>query len=195
MHFDDLEPCLYDHGRLDASAWAVPLRAIGWLEATHNFTSGDVPVGLVVRLAQLVEQTRRAFPQYAFRGVHECSLCVEKCPSTRTPGWSQENLIIPGEGQIFAAPGGVVHYIEHHRYQPPDEFINAALTCPDCDSPGYLDTLRRTNRGLDIPIEPYEAYVRRVHAIAAQRGAEVRARASGEAEPTPITSAKREKRS
>ncbi len=156
-----------------------------------------MPAALVVRLAQLVEQTRRGFPHYRFRGVHECSLCVDECPSTRASGWSQENLIIPAEKQIFAAPGGLVHYIEHHRYQPPDAFISAVSSCPDCDSAAYLEALRRSNRGLDIPMEPSEAYTRRAReqlAIAARTGADVRERASREAEPT-TASAKRETKS
>ena len=195
MHFDDLEPCVYHRGALDASAWAVPLRAVGWLEAAYRFTSGDVPDGVVFRLAHMVEQTRRAFPHYVFRGGHDCSLCAAEGRWVRTAGWSQENLIIPGEGQIYAAPSGVVHYIEHHRYRPPQAFIAAALNCPDCDSPNYLEVLRHANRGLQIPMESDEAYMRRSRerlALAVQRGAEARERASSRAEANTVVPIKRD---
>jgi len=193
MHFDDLEPCVYHRGALNAASWAVPLHAVGWLEATHGFTSGDVPGGLVSKLVRMVEQTERAFPHYVFRGGHDCSLCVAENTWVRTPGWSQANLIVPGTDEVFAAPSGVVHYIEHHRYQPPQAFIAAVSTCPDCDSPSYLAALHHANRGLDIPMESNEAYMQRSRerlAAAVQRGAEARERAASRAEATPAVPVK-----
>jgi hypothetical protein len=120
-------------------------------------------------------------------------LCLAEGKSMLTPSWSQENLIVPGEDQIYAAPGGVIHCIEHHRYQPPQAFITAALKCPDCDSPTYLEALRHANVGLDIPMESDEAYTRRIRerlAIAAQRGAEARERAVRLAEPAHLVPVK-----
>jgi hypothetical protein len=74
-------------------------------------------------------------------------------------GWSQENLIIPGTGEIYAAPGGIAHYVRDHRYLPPPGFIAAALACPDCSSDEYLELLLRTNDGKAIPLERPKPFV------------------------------------
>jgi len=152
MHFDDLAPCTYHSGPLDAGAWRAPLRAIGWLEHPHQFPLGTVPVGLVWRLRALITQTNEHFPGYRFRGVHACSLCDAEGRKHGSLGWSQENLIIPGEDEVFAAPGGIVHYVEDHRYLPPAAFIAAALACPDCGTTEYLAALRRANGGHELPL-------------------------------------------
>jgi hypothetical protein len=39
--------------------------------------------------------------------------------------------LLPYRGRIFAAPGGITHYIRAHWYQPPDEFIQAITASPD----------------------------------------------------------------
>ncbi len=163
MYFEDLQLCTYNSGHLHANRWAVPLRAVGWLEHPYPFTTGTAPEGLAARLVTLAAQTRSTFNQYTYRGVHECSLCVAegRDSSGAGVGWSQENLLIPGMGEIYAAPGGVAHYVSDHRYLPPPAFIAAAMACPDCDSLEYLETLRRANGGKPIPLERFEALLRR----------------------------------
>jgi hypothetical protein len=166
VHFDDLEPCTFHSGHLDADAWAVPLRAVGWLEHPYPFATGEAPVGLVGKLMTLADQTRSAFSQYQFRGVHECSVCIVEGlgRSGGGVGWSQENLIIPGNGEIYAAPGGVAHYVKDHHYLPPSAFIAAVMECPDCSSDEYLQTLVRANNGKAIPLERFEDLLRRERA-------------------------------
>jgi hypothetical protein len=156
VYFDDLALCFYHHGPLDADSWAVPLRAVGWLEHPHEVPVGSVPAGFASRLAELVVQTETTFQQYTFRGVHECSHCLAAGGAARAVGWSQENLIIPGDGEVFAAPGGIVHYVEDHGYCPPARFVAAVMACPDCDSPEYLQALRRANANREIPVETNE---------------------------------------
>jgi hypothetical protein len=158
LHFEDLELCTYHTG-----AWAVPLRAVGWLEAPHPFTRGDEPDGLVTRLLTLAEQTRRTFAQYQFRGGHQCSVCVAEGGGISVGGlsWSQENLIIPGVGEVYAAPGGVAHHVRDHHYLPPSAFVASAMACPDCSSAEYLETLVRANNGQAIPMERFEDLLRR----------------------------------
>jgi hypothetical protein len=98
----------------------------------------------------------RAFPHYRFRGGKTCSICEALGLTSPGPIWSQENLIIPGSGEVYVAPGGVVHYIEAHSYLPPEPFIRAALACPDCDSPEYLRSLRNANSGQEPPVEAFK---------------------------------------
>jgi hypothetical protein len=161
VYFEDLAPCTYHTGHLDSASWAVPLRAVGWLEHPHSVSVGSVPAELAARLAKLVAQTRTHFSHLTFRGVHRCSLCATVGASTGAVGWSQENLIVPGEGEVFAAPGGIVHYVADHSYAPPARFVVAVMACPDCDSLDYLSALRSANAGRDVPFESYETSSRR----------------------------------
>lgn len=161
MHIPDLDPCEYHPGALHASRWAVPLRAVGWLEHPHPFDTGAAPEWLVPRLATLVEQTRRHLPHLTFRGVHRCSLCGAHGSSFGSVGWSQENLLVPGAGEVFAAPGGVVHYITSHRYLPPLAFVTATMNCPGIGSAEYFDALRIANGGTPPPLESSAGFSRR----------------------------------
>lgn len=153
MYFEDLELCRYHPGCLDAAKWAVPLRAAGWLEHPNKFPVGDVPAGIVSRLTQLLEQAHHHFAHYRFRGAYECSFC-----RTGGAGWSQDNLIIPGVGEVYAAPGAIVHYITDHLYRPPAAFLEAVASCPDCGSREYFEVLRRLNGGREPPIETVEQF-------------------------------------
>jgi hypothetical protein len=134
-----------------------------------------VPVTLVEKLASLVTQMRDAFPQYYFRGVAECTFCQAAGIASPGPIWSQENIIVPGEGEVYAAPGGIVHYVEAHAYCPPSEFVAAALRCPPCDSPEYLEALRKANDDVPSPMESYSEYSSRL-----KRDLEAAARAGRE---------------
>jgi len=154
MHFQDLSLCEYHPGFLDAGSWSVPLRAAGWLEHPHAFPKAKAPAGFISRLRTLLQLTQESLPHYQFRGVHECSVCVaEGNEPPSSPGWSQGNLLIPGDGEIFAAPGGVVHYVEDHRYAPPNRFVSAVLGCPDIGTDEYFTELRRVNLGQTIPLQ------------------------------------------
>ena len=117
MHFNDLDPCKYHSGCLDASNWAVPLRAIGWLEHPHAFATGPVPEDFVATLTTLSERTRQEFPHYMFRGVHDCSLCsATGHQRTGEARWSQENVIVPD-----LAPAWRTHRIARQCARSVDE--------------------------------------------------------------------------
>ncbi len=115
MHIHDLDLCHYYNGPFDADNWAVPLRAVGWLEHPYHFPTGIAPTALVPKLSTLVEQMRQSFFHYQFRGVKSCSLCDASGLASPGPIWSQENLFIPGTGEVYLAPGGIVHYVEGTR--------------------------------------------------------------------------------
>jgi len=110
------------------------------------------------KLGSLVKQMREAFPQYAFRGVMDCTFCLADGLSSPGPIWSQENVIIPGDNEIYASPGGIAHYVEAHGYLPPSSFVSAALRCPPCDSGEYLEALRIANAGEVPPVESHSQY-------------------------------------
>ena len=117
----------------------------------------------------MVDDTRRHFSQLTFRGVHRCSVCGVHGQSFGSVGWSQENLIVPGSGEVFVAPGGVVHYITGHDYLPPTSFVTATLNCPSIGSPEYFGALRAANNGTPPPLESAEDFSRRLRSLQKQR--------------------------
>ena len=121
----------------------------------RHFSQGVPPASLVPKLTSLVGQMVRAFSQYRFRGVKTCSICEALGLTSPGPVWSQENLIVPGSGEVYAAPGGIVHYVEAHSYSPPERFVRAVLVCPDCDSPDYWRSLRNANSDIEPPVEAF----------------------------------------
>lgn len=147
MHFQDLALCKYGRG-LHADEWRVPLRAVGWLEHPHTYSRGVVPGDVRARLLRLRECFCKAFHLLAYFGVHSCSLCKAATGQPAAPLYrSSMNIFVPGESCVYAAPGAIDHYFDLHSYCPPEEFCAAVLRCPDCDTPEYLEALRRSNRG------------------------------------------------
>jgi hypothetical protein len=131
-----------------ADKWAVPVRTVGWLEYPHPYATGTVPPQLVGKLSALLEN-----PTVLTFGLHSCSLGESKRPGCPLPGsagplWSRE-VFIPGDAEVFVAPGGIVHYIESHLYLPPISFIDAVMNCPNSDSAAYWAALVKSNAGIE----------------------------------------------
>jgi hypothetical protein len=141
---------------LDAASWAVPLRAVGWLEHGHEFAVGVVPATLVARIERFLDFICEYLPNMGFRGLHECSLCLATGRHV-VDDRSWVNLLIPGRNEVFAAPGGLVHYISDHSYLPPASFLEGVDSCPYPGSPRYLEALRDANAGLEPPVTSYAA--------------------------------------
>jgi hypothetical protein len=97
------------------------VRAIGWLSAGHPFAVGSVEDDFVDRLRTHIAG---AWQPCVTAGRHYC----EFCPDRRVGGNS--NVWFPTHHIKYVAPELIVHYIEYHCYQPPDEFIKAVMSCP-----------------------------------------------------------------
>jgi hypothetical protein len=105
-------------------------------------------MGLAAKLAALVDE-----PIIISLGFHDCSLCAET--GTQTSGFIWSRIVyIPGDAEVFVAPGGVAHYVESHTYLPPATFVEAVLKCPDPDSPAYWAAMTKSNAGVRPPIAP-----------------------------------------
>lgn len=48
------------------------------------------------------------------------------------------NLLVPGEHEVYVAPELILHYIADHGYSPPEEFCSALLSCPEIPSMPYF---------------------------------------------------------
>lgn len=102
------------------------VRAIGWLAIDHEFSVGEVSREFATRLRALCETwglSTGALWWPAAGGAHRCEFCGDY----RSGG----NLGIPAGRLLFVAPQMVSHYVDAHRYRPPDPFIRAVLDCPN----------------------------------------------------------------
>ena len=83
-------------------------------------------------------------------GIHRCEFCepvsyyAERNGEYLLLGASEIRVFSP-EGQIYAAPTLIYHYINTHHYAPPDEFIRALHEGPAAGSGEYFDRLKQLN--------------------------------------------------
>ena len=106
---------------------SAPRRALGWLDAAHDFRQGDCPRAAVRRLEEAVRT-----PVARTRSWFQCPLCplTGMGPTVYRATDGEELLLgnatvqIPGEdGRDWRAPSLVPHYISEHDYLPPDPFL------------------------------------------------------------------------
>jgi len=128
VYFPDLTP--YEYFRDESTALNV-----GWLSPSHPFPQGDVPAGFVERLRRL-----KNHPVNQTRGFHLCPWCDDgffdssvdrriRIQRMRDLGAcsSAEIRALGMDGRVYAAPMMICHYVEAHRYKPPQEFIDAVM--------------------------------------------------------------------
>jgi hypothetical protein len=130
MHFDDLTPySYYLSGRtLD------DVRNVGWLDQQHSFRSGDVSQSIISKLRDIaLGSVSFCAHVNMLRGFHPCSLCHLQSVTLNHQGeplyLGQSELWIPTDNvtKSFAAPSMLLHYVEVHRYVPPENFTDAVL--------------------------------------------------------------------
>ena len=146
--YADLSSCDYF-----GAEFAPRLRAVGWLDPGHAYTTGDVADDVFERLCTLL-QSPISF--VASPGGHGCAFCrftggagVATYRGYRVCGYSTAVLLVPGDGILYVTPEAVTHYIDAHRYRPPVEFCRATLACPDMRSMAYKRAfLENGGRGL-----------------------------------------------
>lgn len=116
---------------------------VGWLDAAQEFATGSVDAEIVTRLEQIscysVNQTR---------GLHPCNICssdmslIYKLKDRKLLLGDAEIRVFSAEGEIFAAPTMLLHYITVHNYLPPPSFLNAVKNGPVPPMQDYFDQLK-----------------------------------------------------
>ncbi|MDE7225082.1 MAG: hypothetical protein K2O34_15055 [Acetatifactor sp.] len=125
---------------------------IGWLKKGHLFSKGDVPEEFVEQLWKYLR-----YPVQVCRGFHECDFCkmnrgvpiVEFKGEKRKVGY-YEMRIWGKDGNVYAAPSLIVHYILEHGYRPPREFIDAVMDSENADSDEYYQKALEYSKGDDF---------------------------------------------
>lgn len=118
-YYKDLTPYNYHHH-------STKELNVGWLELGQDFDTGDVPEGFLENL-KLYENNR----VFQTRGWHSCQFCEDK------KSGSYEIRVISNSGVYYACPVLIIHYIEEHKYLPPQEFIEAVMNGPKPGSEEY----------------------------------------------------------
>lgn len=132
-YYEDLTPYNYHHH-------SVKELNVGWLEKEHEFNTGDVPDGFIDRLKTISENQ-----VFQTRGFQLCHFCKEqivdskiKCATS-----SCEIRVIGKDGIVYASPQMIVHYIEEHKYLPPQQFIDAVMEGPLPGTSDYDEVFKR----------------------------------------------------
>ncbi len=119
-YFEDLSKYVYTkNSRAD-------LVNIGWLDSIHPFNTGDVAPEILLGIAD-----RCRNPVNRMRGWHQCEMCAEY-PVREAIGKDGQLLAlgdaeihIAGRNKVYACPTLIYHYVVRHKYQPPEEFLDA----------------------------------------------------------------------
>lgn len=125
-HIPDLAPYDYYPGAPEALA-------VGWLDASETFSTGECPPDVRDHVEDLSRE-----PVRLTRGRHYCQFCEATVPPPKRlradmPVYEAPD-VASGNGEIwvtdhggtnFAAPVLVLHYIDEHDYLPPTPFIDA----------------------------------------------------------------------
>ena len=132
-HFYDLSQCDYF-----GAETTDRLRAIGWLAAGHNYTTGETDESTFSKLKELL---RDPWQPTLTCGLHECELCQFDRPT------GHANLFVPAGTSLFICPELIVHYIAAHKYRPPDEFLRAVICCPSTRTIEYKKQFLQSGGG------------------------------------------------
>jgi hypothetical protein len=106
---------------------------VGWLDASVPFAKGPVDALVVPKLLLL-----RRSPVNLYRGWQGCPFGQLESPPSPCPypvsmligieeiSLANGEIRVPSEnGIVYAAPTLICHYIDRHRYCPPNEFLMA----------------------------------------------------------------------
>lgn len=124
-----------DQAECDAfgSSCAAQLRAAGWLAHSAPFSTGETSRAVFDRL---VAWSRDPWQPLLLAGAHSCDLCQFD------GAIGSKVLFIPDREFAWVCPELITHYINAHRYRPPDAFCQAVLAAPEMRTSDYLKALR-----------------------------------------------------
>jgi len=108
-YFPDLSPYKYIISPQTVQPDALN---VGWLDAWHGFPTGVVDSEKIARLKALCEH-----PVNLCRGFHTCHVCQK--------AKGNGEIRVSGGGVTYAAPARIAHYVEAHRYLPPQSCLDA----------------------------------------------------------------------
>ncbi len=131
------------------------VRAIGWLAAGHRFSTGTVTEEFRDRLMTFVKGWNLCTEALAWpvaAGPHRCELCGDALAAG--------NFGVPAGSLLYVCPEMLGHYVNAHRYQPPDEFVRALLSSPLPGTDEYTVVVSSFRQGNLSDEKPKRAFAR-----------------------------------
>lgn len=154
-YYEDMSPYQYE-----MSSPATEVKNVGWLDKAHPFTKGEVKSNVLDKLRGLIFSSKGSSCNIIvnkLRGSYECPVCGEYglkiADEQREFSLGSAEIWIPdstAHDHYFATFGLIIHYIEAHNYQPPQEFIDSILALDvkdEFDGQAIRDRLDRKYAG------------------------------------------------
>jgi hypothetical protein len=133
LHFEDLSPYTYpspqslEQMTKQLLEGEVSLKGpvnVGWLGKGHDFKVGKTTRLFRKKLRKIAENPIH----HGMDGFHNCGFCERWKNGASGHG----EIRVEGKGDVtYVAPTLIVHYVEDHKYHPPQQFIDAVLAS-DC---------------------------------------------------------------
>lgn len=106
------------------------VQCVGWLDAQHQYETGQPPVGLAGKLEEIILNRSETFDVHVnvVRGIHPCNFCgrdIEISSGARKKPLGMSEIWLPGGPGWLASPSLILHYITAHGYLPPPVFVQA----------------------------------------------------------------------
>lgn len=126
MYFADLTPYRYSPSPDAATHEPEDALNVGWLGRENAFQTTKSPSRLVLD-ALFVACTQ---PVNRTRGWHKCEFCDLNPPVVVERGSEKLHLggaeirVVGRSGQRYASPDLIYHYVDAHRYAPPQDFVD-----------------------------------------------------------------------
>jgi hypothetical protein len=101
---------------------------VGWLDRKHKYPIGSVDSVALKNLVKILN-----YRVQRTRGYHLCNLCNVENVKQGHPMFSgydfgsSEIRVFSKNGDVYAAPDLILHYIVEHNYLPPKAFVDALL--------------------------------------------------------------------
>lgn len=126
-YYADLTPYNYHH-------YSEKELNVGWLQKEQPFSVGECPEGFIEKLKVYSEQDNIIFQT---KGFHSCEFCQDNKFS------SNEMRVVGEDGSVYASPYMIIHYIEEHKYLPPQKFIDAVINGPAPETQEYKTVINK----------------------------------------------------
>jgi len=140
MYVHDLRPVTGSYAEMVRMLACVdpdkPVVFVGWLGTFRFHSTGATEATFLERLHALSES-----PPLLHRGFYSCRKGRCKFSLRSAPGIGE--IVIDGPSSVYLAPSLISHYVAHHRYCPPREFIDAVMRCSLPGSGDYARTVGR----------------------------------------------------
>jgi hypothetical protein len=112
VEYLDMSP--YEYG-----SFPLPMRVVGWLGRRYGVPGGGAAPLVGAELARLRAACRRLGSRAL--GWHDCEFC------SAFAGNGEYRFYLP-DGEIYAAPMMILHYVEEHGYRPPRDLLDGLRT-------------------------------------------------------------------